>query len=146
MRLTRRAAKFAVPELNMAPMIDVVFLLLIFFMCTSSFGENEGQLPAQIPLTSPQARRLLEDFGPIRITVRPSGSGPEVSCDGQPCASFDALLAKLQARRAIIDAPVVIEGDKQVAFGPMVAALDTCYRANFRRVAFSAKGVSGETR
>jgi biopolymer transport protein ExbD len=130
----------------MAPMIDIVFLLLVFFMCTSSFNENESQLPAQVPQASAQGRRLIEDFDPVRITLRAAGSGVEVQCDGQRCAGFDALLAKLQARRAIADVPVIIEGQKGVPFGPMVAAMDTCYRANFRRVAFSARGVGDAER
>jgi len=125
----------------MAPMIDIVFLLLIFFMCTSSFNENEGQLPAQMPQTSLQARRLIEDFDPVRIVLQTTPAGIEVQCDGQHCAGFDALLAKLEARRTIADTPVIIEGRKGVPFGPMVAAMDMCYRANFRRVAFSARGV-----
>jgi biopolymer transport protein ExbD len=130
----------------MAPMIDIVFLLLVFFMCTSSFNENEGQLPAQVPQTSLQAHRLIEDFDPVRITLRTIGTGVEVQCDGQRCAGFDALFAKLQARRAIADVPVIIEGRKGVPFGPMVAAMDTCYRANFRRVAFSARGAGDAER
>jgi biopolymer transport protein ExbD len=125
----------------MAPMIDIVFLLLIFFMCTSSFNENEGQLPTQMPQTSLQARRLIEDFDPVRIVLQTSKNGVEVRCDGQPCAGFGVLRAKLEARRAIADVPVIIEGRKDVPFGPMVAAMDTCYQANFRQVAFSARGV-----
>ncbi len=139
--MRRRRIRFSVPELNMAPMIDIVFLLLVFFMCTSSFNENESQLPAQMPQTSLQGRRLIEDFDPVRITLQTTAGAVEVQCDGQPCPSFDALLAKLEARRAIADVPVIIEGRKGVPFGPMVAAMDTCYRANFRQVAFSARGV-----
>ena len=144
--MRRRRVKFSAPDLNMAPMIDIVFLLLIFFMCTSSFNENEGQLPAQMPQTSPQARRLIEDFDPVHITLRSIAGGVEVQCDGQLCSDFDALYAKLEARRAIADVPVIIEGRKGVPFGPMVAAMDTCYRANFRRVAFSARGVDDARR
>jgi len=139
--MRRPRIRFSAPELNMAPMIDIVFLLLVFFMCTSSFNENEGQLPAQTPQTSLQARQLIEDFDPVRITLGATGGVVEVQCDGQYCAGFDVLFAKLQARRAIADVPVIIEGRKGVPFGPMVAAMDTCYRANFRRVAFSARGV-----
>ena len=137
----RRPIRFSAPELNMAPMIDIVFLLLIFFMCTSSFNENEGQLPAQMPQTSLQGRKLIEDFDPVRITLRSTPGGVEMLCDGQVCSNFDVLYAKLQARRAIADVPVIIEGRKGVPFGSMVAAMDTCYRADFRRVAFSARGV-----
>ena len=142
----RRRIRFSVPELNMAPMIDIVFLLLVFFMCTSSFNENEGQLPAQMPQTSLQGRKLIEDFDPVRITLRSIASGVEVQCDGQLCSSFDVLYAKLQARRTIADVPVIIEGQKGVPFGSMVAAMDTCYRADFRRVAFSARGVDDAER
>lgn len=144
--MRRQRIRFLTPGLNMAPMIDIVFLLLVFFMCTSSFNENEGQLPAQMPQTSLEAHRLIEDFDPVRIALRKTASGVEVQCDGQPCASFDVLLAKLAARRAIADTPVIIEGQKGVPFGPMVAAMDTCYRANCRQVAFSIRGISDAVR
>lgn len=127
----------------MASMIDVVFLLLIFFMCTSSFRALEGRLPAQLPRTGTGSQGELEDFDPIRIVLSRGAGQIQTRCDGRVCANFEVLLNHLKALRAVADVPVVIEGQTGVPFGLMVRALDTCYRADLRRVAFSAKGVDG---
>ena len=127
----------------MAPLIDVVFLLLIFFMCSMSFDTHERRLPAQLPQSGPAAEHELADFDPVHIMLRQWRGGVELRCDGQVCADFDDLLRMLRARRAIAQVPVVIEGREGVPFGHMVTAMDTCYRADFRQVAFSAKGAGG---
>jgi len=126
----------------MASMIDVVFLLLIFFMCTASFKRLESDMPTQLPRTGLGKKEEREDFDPIRIRLSSVPTGVLVECDGQACGTFGALFEMLTARRRIADVPVIIEGQGTVPFGYMVAALDACYKANLWRVAFSAKGVS----
>ena len=125
----------------MASMIDVVFLLLIFFMCTASFKLLESQLPSQLPQAGTGEKAEHDDFDPIRIRLSRSPTGVLVECDGQPCATFAGLTDTLRARSRIADLPVLIEGEPFVPFGHMVAALDACHRADLRTVAFSAKGV-----
>jgi biopolymer transport protein ExbD len=141
MLLTRQNKKSGPPELNMASMIDVVFLLLIFFMCTSSFEKLENTMPSNLPGKSADDSAPDELFEPVRIEVRGMAEGVLVTVDGSPCRDFDALAGKLKARRAIADLPVVIAGEDRVPFEYMVGALDSCYRANLRKVAFSAKGL-----
>ncbi|HUU43209.1 MAG TPA: biopolymer transporter ExbD [Planctomycetota bacterium] len=134
-RTTRRPPK---PELNMASMIDVVFLLLIFFMCTSTF-KIEQELRSNLPQAAGNVQVSPDDFT-VRIRLAPLGTGVHILCDGQSVNDFDALVKTLEARRAIADMPVIIEGQPKVAFRFMVAALDACHRADLHRVAFSAKG------
>jgi biopolymer transport protein ExbD len=124
----------------MASMIDVVFLLLIFFMCTSSFRGQESDLPTQLPQVGGGAPGLQADFDPIRIRVSKVETGVRVALDGRPCVSFDDLGEQLEKRRRLADVPVLIEGDPAVPFEYMVASLDACYEADLTRVAFSAKG------
>jgi biopolymer transport protein ExbD len=140
MLLTRQSKTLSRPVLNMASMIDVVFLLLIFFMCTSSFQKLENDLPTQLPQVGVGQDRQADDFDPVRIRLTRSGAGVLVTCDGLACATFDELAEQLRARRAIADVPVIIEGQGTVAFRHMVRALDACYREDLRRVAFSARG------
>ena len=122
-------------------MIDVVFLLLIFFMCTSSFRPPEGRLPTQLPREGPRAVMSDAEFDPIRLELRRTEEDVRVFIDEQACATMDVLFERLGDRRILADVPVLIEGQTGVPFGRMVAVLDTCYRADFHRVAFSAKGV-----
>ncbi len=143
MRLTHQKREVGKPTLNMASMIDVVFLLLIFFMCTSAFKAPERNLPSPLPRVG-GPRMAVEEFEPVRIVVQPVGDGVLISCDGQPCTSFAQLREQLEARRRIADLPVIIEGRRGVRFRHMVAALDTCYQADLRRAAFSARGIGNE--
>lgn len=124
----------------MASMIDVVFLLLIFFMCTSSFRGRESDLLTQLPQVGGGAPGIEADFDPIRIRVSKLDTGVRVALDGKPCSSFDDLGEQLEKRRQLADVPVLIEGDPAVPFAYMVASLDACYEADLSRVAFSAKG------
>ncbi len=139
MLLTRQRFKRARPELNMGAMIDVVFLLLIFFMCTTSFKTIENDLSAQLPQVSSKTASL-EDFEPIRIRLSGTAEAVHITCDEHPCSTFAALVEQLQARRAIVDIPVIIDGQDEIPFGYMVKALDACYEAHLERAAFSAKG------
>ena len=74
MRLTSRSGKHGGSlELNMTPMIDCVFLLLIFFMTTASFVETERELNPAIKVQRASAK-AAGDFQPAVIDVV-KGSG-----------------------------------------------------------------------
>ncbi len=139
MKLTRQKYKPVRPSLNMAAMIDVVFLLLVFFMCTTSFTPPESELLAQLPQVETGAGDS-DDFDPIRIylSVNESNAAVLIQCDGQGCDDFVQLRDMLVARKAIADVQVIIKGDAGVPFGDMVGVMDVCYGVGFERVAFSA--------
>ncbi len=138
MLLTRQRPKRSSTGLNMTPMIDAIFLLLIFFMCSSSLRSFESQLPTQISQRGSGQKE--EPYPPIRIRLTKTAAGVLVLCDEQPCSDFHDLTGRLKKRRAIADAAVIIEGGGRVPFGRMVAALDACHQADLRRVAFSPTG------
>jgi biopolymer transport protein ExbD len=138
MRLTRHTFRTTRPGLNMGAMIDVVFLLLIFFMCTTSFKPREQSLAADLPQISSEAARR-EDFPPIYIQLSGDADQVAITCDAKPCETFDLLLAELKIRRDIDDIPVIIAGEPEVPFEYMVKARDKCETADLTRVAFSAQ-------
>ena len=125
----------------MASMIDVVFLLLIFFMCTSSFQPLENELPTQMPQAGAAEAKDQAELEPVRINLSHENNRTAITCGDHVCGTFPSLVKRLEAIRAEHDAQVIIEGQGAVPFGDMVAALDACYQADLRRVAFSAKGV-----
>ena len=140
MKLKRQSRQAPRPELNIAAMIDIVFQLLIFFMCTTSFKTNEEALQAQARQLSRKAREA-QDLVPVRVQVSPADTDVLIECDGLVCRGFPDLLQRLKARRAIADVPVIITGGSRTGFRHMVTALDTCYEAGLTNVAFSTKGV-----
>ena len=141
MLLTRQKQDPVPPQLNMASMVDVVFLLLIFFMCTSSFTQIEDKLPTQLSQVGSGTNQETMDLPPIRISLQRSVSGVVlINCENEIFTEFKDLVKKLEEWRAIDDVRVIIEGQGTVPFGYMVRAFDACYQADLRRVAFSAKG------
>ena len=145
MLLTRQSMKPVRPLLNIAAMIDVVFLLLIFFMCTTSFEAVDKDLSAQIPQLSGDPSEE-SDFEPIRIELRLSGAATEavgsevvIFCDGLKCSGFVELAKMLGQRWAIADIPVIISGEDEIDYENLVRVMDICYEIGFGRVAFSAK-------
>ncbi len=141
MLLTRRRHGLKRPQLHMAAMIDVVFLLLIFFMCASTFLRPERDLPSRLPAAGPAGAAKAEELDPVRIRLLPARDGARITCDDQPCAGIEDLVGMLRARRALGDPVVIIQGHGDVAFGDMIAALDACHQASLYRTAFSPKGV-----
>ena len=142
MRLTRQIHKPTLPTLNMAAMIDVVFLLLIYFLLTLVFLDPEQSLLSQLPnIGQRQALAPMRDFEPVRIHLLPApGRTPAVriAVDGTTVEDYAQLEAELKRRRAIADLPVIIQGADELAFDYLVRALDACHRAELFNVAFSA--------
>ncbi len=125
----------------MAAMVDIVFLLLIFFMCTSSISQLESSLSGHVSRLGPGSGRESEDMLPYIIRLERVSEGVLVSLEDRPCATFDDLFDRLRKTYARSgDSPVLIRGQGAVPYGYMVAALDACRRAGFQRAAFSAKG------
>ena len=142
MQLARQKHARRGMQLNMAAMIDVVFLLLIFFMCTSSFARPERTLRSRLPEAGSAGQAVEEPLDPVRIHLTGSkAAGVLVTCDQQPCPTTGDLLEMLRARQAIGDPIVIIRGQPTVPFGRMVTALDACHRAGLFRVAFSPEGI-----
>jgi biopolymer transport protein ExbD len=108
------------PDVMMTPMIDVVFLLLVFFLATASFDRVEQILPsgavesAQQPAaggtaspTEPQASDVDEIV--VRLAMTP-GSALEISLNDQRLSTVDELLSRLAALIKIRqDVPVIID-------------------------------------
>lgn len=92
-------------ELQMTPMIDVTFLLLIFFICTLRFKTLEGVLAADLPHALGVNNGLSEQDTSVTIGVRVVETGTLVRPDGS--AYTDADLAA--RRRFVYDASRRIE-------------------------------------
>jgi biopolymer transport protein ExbD len=140
MLLTRQKQYPVPPQLNMASMVDVVFLLLIFFMCTSSFTQIEDKLPTQLSQVGSGTSEESLDFPPIRISLQGGPGNLLITYNGQLYSNFQTLLEKLRNDRISDEVSVIIEGQGTVSFESMVKAIDCCYQVNIQNVAFSTKG------
>lgn len=107
------------PEINIVPLIDVVFSLLTFFILSSLFLTNPEGLPMNLPkATSSQPTQTTN-----RVTITIDSKG-QVSLDRQPTTveAGPAQLTALAATRQ--DLIAVINSDESVDFGLAVAVMD----------------------
>ena len=127
-------------QLRMTPMIDVVFLLLIFFMCVSKWKLAEGNLAAELPSEGAQSTvKVPLDLEKIIIKLKRSDDGVYIKLNNDRlCPTFQALYQQLKALRQIEDLPVIIDADRDVLFRDAILALNTSVKADLSNVSFAA--------
>ena len=115
-------------ELNLTPMIDVVFLLIIFFLVGSTFSEAERQFDVQVPSVS-AAKPLTAP--PDQLVINISRDGRIAL--GNKSVTLDQLTRELnQARERFADQAVVIRGDGEGKYQLVADVLSACHKAQIR--------------
>jgi biopolymer transport protein ExbD len=131
MRLRRRVAE---PEdFAMTPMIDMVFLLLVFFMCVSSLAQAEKRVPVAVP-ESHQARvpEDLTDRGVVAVLA----DGQVLL--GQRPVALDELRGVLRAEVARRpELRVVVRAERSVPYGEIQRVLRACAEAGVVTVVYA---------
>lgn len=109
--------------LSLTPLIDVVFLLLIFFLVTSEFEEEERRLNIVLP-TATSAVPMTSKPREIVVDI---DAGGDVYLSGQPT---DLVELQRLLRVAVASNPtnqsVVIRADRSTSFQPVVNVMDLC--------------------
>lgn len=122
-------------ELNITPLIDIVFILLIFFVVTTTFVHELG-LPVERPDSS-TATEQPHDV--VRVAVSRQG---EITVDAQPTSPW-RVEAEVRARlREHADASVIVIADKGATAEVIVDAIDACRRAGAEGVALGVEDAS----
>jgi biopolymer transport protein ExbD len=149
-RKNRRRFSFAV---NLTPMMDVMFNLLIFFIVTASFAIPEGSLEAKLPqstgIADPNAAIPLV---PIQIFLETTANDDmslisvsnSINAERKSLtlvSSFDALFVLLESMKAKpgIDekTPIIIAAKPAVTWDQVVGSYNACIRAKYKRVVFA---------
>lgn len=126
------------PSLNLTPMLDIVFLLIIFFMVGTRFSElneQEKQLPISVPevsagtaLTAPPKQKVIHVFADGRIHFDDQEIG------------LDALLTQLQtAKQNYRQQGVVIRGDAGSRHQDVVSVINACRQADILDIAVAVR-------
>ncbi|GAA0686431.1 biopolymer transporter ExbD [Marinobacterium maritimum] len=125
-------------NINLTPLIDVVFLLLIFFMITTTFTQ-ESHLSISLPEASTEARDMADEVEFIDVVV---GAEGQFSVNGQPLVTSDALTLK----RAILklageqrDLPFVITADANARHQAVVIVMDVAGQLGFSRLSIATQ-------
>lgn len=123
------------PEtIQLAPLIDVVFLILIFFLVTSVFGVYESEMDITLP-TASSAAPLERTQGEIIINLRADG-GIVVNDRVMGPDELDGVLQRVA--EYFPGGAVIVRGDNEATLGNAVRVLDACRKADIQNVSFAA--------
>ncbi len=125
-------------QLNMTSMIDIVFLLLIFFVMTFKIVELEGDFTVRMPLAGSDSVTMDPTDLPLKLRMRADEEGRLASISLNEIdlgTDFDQLRANVVS---LIGTSTPIEGDE----GPEIE-IDTDYNLRYEHVIAAITAVSG---
>jgi len=131
--------------MNIAPMIDVSFLLLIFFLVTTTFERAEGILASDLPRDT-RTPSVALPVSPIVIRLAPDGvSGDDVAIrfdhfeyEPEDFAALPGVLAQIHEEPGFDrQTPVVIVAENDVRWDHVVNCWNAALRAHCERIAFA---------
>ncbi len=129
-------------EVNITPLIDVVFLLLIFFMVSTTF-DKESRIKVELPQSATQDEKV-EEKDVLTITIDVSGrfyvNDREVI--NTEIGTLKAAMAKAAAERT--DLPVIIKADAKTPYQSVITVMDAASQLGFVHMTFPTRQPSQE--
>ncbi|MGN0874971.1 MAG: ExbD/TolR family protein [Akkermansia sp.] len=135
MKLTVKAPESV--GFQLAPMLDIVFLLLIFFVVTTKFILNEQDLKVKVPTAPKTTEETSRAIDEIIINAREDNGELIITVDREEFTreKLGAMLERMV--RLNPDQPVRIRGDAQMTWQKMADVITTCTKAGISQVSFS---------
>ena len=125
------------PELNLTPLIDVVFLLLIFFMVSTTF-DKESRIRVELPEAATKDEKS-DDSKVLDIVVDAKGryyvNQKEVI--NTEIKTLKRAIEKMAGERR--DLPVIITADAQATHQAVIKVMDAASQLGFVNMTFAAK-------
>jgi biopolymer transport protein ExbD len=118
---------------QIAPMVDILLVLLCFFIVTWNFARKENELDVKVP-----SAQNAKDSNPVVnqtvLNVKADGS---VIWNRKPIALQELAVKLKELSGYFPDYAIIVRGDERVPFRFIAAVLDTCREANIWNVAFA---------
>ncbi len=142
-RTSRGPAKIG---LNLTAMIDVIFLLLIYFMCATDFKRSEELYRLDLPPRGQQADPFRLPQEPLIISVASFGAGYRIRLSGTRPETFEDLFTFLDDKRITesaagglyeADYPIIIESGKSTRWEHTMDAFNAAARARYTNITFA---------
>lgn len=130
------------PDVNLTPMIDVVFLLLLFFMVSTSFI-RESSLKVNLPEATGEA--MVEQDKPVDIVIQADGQFL-VDEESLPVVSREILTSVLKRVVGERDDPhIIISADANAEYQHIVTAMDTAQQLGYTKLTLATRQTKQET-
>jgi biopolymer transport protein ExbD len=121
------------PGIQLAPLVDVLLLLLIFFLMTWNAARSENELDVKVPKAS-AAKEKTAPIGDVVVNVKADGNVivNRRTLSGGELGELLKSLVRLNPEQA-----VVVRGDEAGAYKNIIGVLNICTEAGITNVAFA---------
>ncbi len=129
------------PDVNLTPMIDVVFLLLLFFMVSTSFI-RESSLKVDLPEATGEA--MTEQVDPIDIVIQADG---KILVNDQAVTNVTSSTLAEALKRVVgeqKDPHVIISADAKAEYQLIVTAMDTAQQLGYTKLTLATRQTTAE--
>ena len=131
------------PEMNITPLIDVVFLLLIFFMVSTTFN-RDSELSIELPAASAEAQKRRPESIEVAIDVQ-----GRFYVNGRQLLNTQSRTLRQALESAAGDnesPPIIISADAKTPHQAVVQIMDAARRLGFVRLTFATRLVTESDR
>ena len=137
----KRRTRSRPAALALTSMLDVIFLLLCFFVTASVFSQWESEISIQLPsaATGEQPSRLP---GEIIVNLAKDGA---VSVNGRKLTLGDLENRLARIAKFYPGQPVIIRADRETKYDSLVKVIDTCRAADVWNFSLATSGDEGES-
>lgn len=132
MKFRKRVAP-AVLGFQIAPMVDILLVLLCFFIVTWSFARKEMELDVKVP-TAENAKESVPVVNQTVLNVKVDGT---IVLNRKTLTPAELLVRLKELSGLFPDYAIILRGDENVKYSRIVAVMDICKEANIWNVAFA---------
>ncbi|MDR2788793.1 MAG: biopolymer transporter ExbD [Candidatus Accumulibacter sp.] len=139
----QRGHGFDEPEINLIPFIDVLLVIIIFLMLTTTYAKFSG---LEINLPTAEASEQTESPNEVEVAVSAAG---QVSIDKTPLAATDVRSISEALRRAAggrTDPLIVISADAKATHQSIIDIMQAAQMSGYPRISFATQSPGSEDR
>ena len=129
----RKQAEPRIFGFMIAPMVDILLVVLVFFIVTWNFALSENELDVRVP-SAAKANETQPYVGQVVINIKADGT---IIVNRQPKTLPELLQLLKKLSQLYPDQAAIVRGDQGVEYRHIVEVLDVCRQADIWNVAFA---------
>ena len=119
------------PSITIVSLIDILAILLIFFIVTTTFKDKLPQLQINLPESKSAASAASEPKKAVILQIK----GPDqITLDGKPVTPAGIPAAIREVQKASPGCTITLQADKEAPFGTVVSVLDALQEAGIKNI------------
>lgn len=125
------------PDLNIIPMIDIMFFLLVFFMLSTMYMVEQKTIPINLPQAT---SATIDNKTNFTITLKDDGS---IYLEDQQTDIQTLLMQATKEQKNNPSFAIIIRADKDINYDKVVSFIDTLKKAGITRFGLATNGAGG---